>query len=408
VTIKRYPEDFSVEEMLSREAAARISAEPGHCALYRLTKRGLGTDEALDMIAAKLRIPSAGIGYAGLKDKHAATTQYITIDAPRGDPERAPLTLDAPRLKLERIGWLERRLSTDDMSGNRFRITLRSLTRRRCAQLSDARARYAVPGSHGKVLRFVNYYGEQRFGSARHGQGFAARHLMKGDFEEALRLLIAVPDRKDPRERKAAKRAIAARWGDWKGLAAALPACPERRVVLQLEESGGDFREGFSVLPYFIRQMTIEAYQSWIWNEVARRFVTQWCASPFTKAASKFGELIFPKAADIPAGSDSLIIPLFSPRIDFDEPWRAAAEAVLAAEGISLQDLRIPGMRKPYFGGVARRLIVDATEFSLGPLQRDETSGRDTKFKRVVRFFLPRGSYGTVLLRALLPQSSLR
>ena len=401
MTIKRYPDDFNVEEILCRETASRISEEPGPFALYRLAKRGLGTDEALDRIAAALSVPLASIGYAGLKDKHASTVQYITIDVSRLGAERAPRTLEAPGLKLERIGWLEDRVSADAMSGNRFRITLRSLTRRRCAQLDDAREFLSVPRSRGKTLRFVNYYGEQRFGSARHGQGFAARHLIGGNIEEALRLLIAVPDRKDPKKRKAAKLAIAAGWGSWRRLAETLPACPERRVVERLAATGGDFREGFSALPYFIRQMTIEAYQSWLWNEVARRVIAGRCMPPFIRAVSRFGDLVFPRAAAIPAGIISLTVPLFSPQVSLVEPWRAAAEDVLAGEGISLQDLRIPGMRKPYFGAVARALFAEAAEFSLGPVERDESSTDATRFKRNVKFFLPRGSYGTVLLQAL-------
>jgi len=58
-------------------------------------------------------------------------------------------------------------------------------------------------------------------------------------------------------------------------------------------------------------------------------------------------------------------------------------------------------MRKPYFGAVARALFAEAAEFSLGPVERDESSTDATRFKRNVKFFLPRGSYGTVLLQGL-------
>lgn len=404
MTIKRHPEDFNVEEVLSRETAARISAEPGPCALYRLTKRGLGTDEAIARIAALLRLPAASIGYAGLKDKHASTVQYITVDVRGGCIERAPRTLEAFHVKLERIGWLGDRLSAGDIDGNRFRVVLRSLTRRRCANLDDAREFHSMPRTRGKTLRIVNYYGDQRFGSARHGEGFAARELIRGNFEEALRLIIAVPDRKDSRTRKAAKLAIAAGWGNWRGVATGLPACPERRVVERLAATNGDFRRGFSALPHLDRQMTIEAYQSWLWNEVARRFIVQRCEPPFLRGVSMFGDCVFPKGTNIPADIATLTIPLFSPRMRIEGPWSEAAESVLASEGISLRDLRIPGMRNPYFGPLRRRLIVDATDFVLGPVERDESSSGTVRFKRTVRFFLPRGAYGTVLLRALEPR----
>jgi tRNA pseudouridine13 synthase len=304
-------------------------------------------------------------------------------------------------VRLERIGWLADRITADAIAGNRVRITVRDLTRRRCAELDTRRIFLSVPPAAGRSLRFVNYYGEQRFGSARHGRGIAARSLIRGNFGEALRLLVAVPDRKDSRARRSVKLAIAARWGNWKSLARALPPCPERAVVDALAASGGDFSRGFSALPYFIRQMTVEAYQSWLWNEIARRLVAALCEPPLVRSASRFGDLLFPRGTGVPPEVASMVVPLLSPRTRLKSPWKPIVEEVLNDEGISLGDLRVPGFRTPYFGEVERRVVVEAQEFRLGPLERDESATDPTRFKRSVRFFLPRGSYGTVLLRAL-------
>lgn len=56
--IKRQPEDFRVEEMLSREIIPDGLSESGRFALYRLTKRGIATDEAVERVAAKLALPA--------------------------------------------------------------------------------------------------------------------------------------------------------------------------------------------------------------------------------------------------------------------------------------------------------------------------------------------------------------
>ncbi len=402
MTIKRRPEDFLVEEILAPAAAARLSETAGPVVLYRLTKRGLGTIEALERLAPNLRVPLERIRYAGLKDRHALTVQHVSILFPRGGAPRAPDNVETPDWKIERIGRLASHLSAEDVSGNRFRITVRDLTRRECERMTDARRFLASPlASAGRSLRFVNYFGAQRFGSARHGRGFAARRLIEGDFEEALRLLLAVTDRKDSRERKGVKRAIAAAWGDWEKLAKELPPGPERAVVGRLAETGGDFRSGFSALPPFIRRIAIEAYQSWLWNAVARRLIAARCAPPLIEFPSRFGDLVFPGAAAIPADLAGTSIPLFAPETALEDPWRSSAEAVLAGEGIALGDLRIPGLRSPYFGEVSRPLFVDALEFVLGPVETDESSAGARRFKRFVRFSLPRGSYGTVLLGAL-------
>jgi tRNA pseudouridine13 synthase len=404
--IKSRPEDFVVEEVLAPAAAKRVSASraaasPGPFVVYRLTKRGLGTIEALERVAERLRVPLERIGYAGLKDRHALAVQHVSVLFPRRGVASAPETAGTPGWSVERIGTLDAHLSAGDISGNRFRVTVRGLTRAGCERMTEARRLLAIPGAAGRTLRFVNYFGEQRFGSARHGRGFAARRLIEGDFEGALRLLVAVPDRKDSRERKGIKRAIAASWGTWGPLARDLPPCPERTVVERLAETGGDFRAGFGALPPFIRRISIEAYQSWLWNEIARRLVAEACAPPLLGIPSRFGDLATPRAASIPPGLDRTSIPLLSPETRIEEPWRRAAEAALDGERIALSELRVPGLRSPYFGEVERPLFADASEFVLGPVEADEARAGAGRFKRFVRFFLRRGSYGTVLLGAL-------
>jgi tRNA pseudouridine13 synthase len=408
--IKRRPEDFFVEEVLAPQAAARISGENGSFLLYRLTKRRLGTDEALERIAHRLRVPLERIGYAGLKDRHALTVQYVSIDGTRRLSGAAPALVEAPGWRLELAGRLDSSISANDITGNCFRVTVRNLTRRQCAEMAAARRLLSPPGERrGRTLLFVNYYGLQRFGSARHGRGFAARRLIEGDFEGALRLLTAVPDRKDSRAVKAVKREIGAAWGDWEYLSRTLPPCRERIVVERLIRTAGDFREGFSALPHFIRQITIEAYQSWLWNEVARRVIARRCPPPLVEAPSRFGDFVFPLPANVDAALASTSIPLFGRTTVLREPWIAAAKSVLAEEEITLEDLHVRGLRIPYFGEVQRPLFVEARQFSLGPVEADE-SVEGASFKRRLRFFLPRGAYATVLLGALgaAAQSSLR
>jgi tRNA pseudouridine13 synthase len=426
--IKSLPEDFRVEELLTPEAARRIAGTTGAFAVFRLTKRALATDEAVERVARRLGLPLSRIAYGGLKDKHALTTQYISIEGgvrrtrlmaqpsrpSAGPPEAAAVEatgFEGSGWRLESVGRSDRPLSTRDIVGNRFRVAVRDLTRADCELMTAARRFLAVPhGRGGRTLRFVNYYGDQRFGSARQGRGFAARRLVEGDFEGALRLLIATPGRKDARAVGSAKRSIAARWGAWAALAEALPPSSERSVVARLAATRGDFREGFAALPPLVARMTIEAYQSRLWNEIARRLVLRLCPAPLIRARGRFGELLFPPAAALPAALEGLDLPLLGPRTALREPWKGAAEEALSEEGLAPRDLRIPGLRFPYFGETPRALFVDAREFFLGPAETDERAGGERRFLRRVGFVLPRGSYATVLLGALgeAPQSTLR
>jgi tRNA pseudouridine13 synthase len=93
-------------------------------------------------------------------------------------------------------------------------------------------------------------------------------------------------------------------------------------------------------------------------------------------------------------------MPLVGPRTELREPWGRALRAVLAEEGVSQADLRIPGLRRPAFDEHPRRLVVETRGFELGPMEADEVSG-GKRVKRLVKFGLPPGAFATVVLRAL-------
>lgn len=416
MAIKRTPEDFQVDEVLAEDLVARISDAPGPFALYRLTKEGLATPEAAARVARALGLPGGAVAYAGLKDKHALAAQHLTLKLDRSCAE-APERAEGPGWHLERIGWLPAPITATAIARNRFCIVLRALTLDACSDMERA-AKLLDPGtvqgaSGGQArreerlpaaIRIVNYFGDQRFGSARHRQGFLAKHLIRGEFEAALRLAIATEARKDRREQKDFKRTLAAEWGRWKELNARFAGrkFPERRALERLAHSSGDFRAAFCALPYFFQQLSVYAYQSHLWNSIARRMVAGQCAArgPVLAADDPFGEMLFPAATAIPEELGMLQLPLLGRKTELREPWKDAAQAVLDEEGITLDDLRIPGVRRPFFGEAPRGFLVQATQLELGPPEPDEFGGPG-RFKRKVAFELPRGAYGTVVLRAL-------
>jgi len=94
--LKRTADDFRVEEV------SRLAPAAGRHALYRLTKRGIGTPEALAAIARRWKLQRRQLACAGLKDRHAVTTQVITIDnGPRRD-------LAQTNIELTYLGQVDR------------------------------------------------------------------------------------------------------------------------------------------------------------------------------------------------------------------------------------------------------------------------------------------------------------
>lgn len=89
--LRRQPEDFQVTELTAVQPAA------GPFALYRLTKTSLGTPEAIQAVCTRWNVHRKRISYGGLKDRHAVTSQYLTIhNGPRQSLQQKSLHVQYP------------------------------------------------------------------------------------------------------------------------------------------------------------------------------------------------------------------------------------------------------------------------------------------------------------------------
>ncbi|MDX2132836.1 MAG: tRNA pseudouridine(13) synthase TruD [Planctomycetota bacterium] len=392
MTIRRTPGDFVVTEEMDPAARASVRSQrrAGDRALYLLRKESLTTPEAV----ARLRAAAGNVGavsHAGLKDKHAVTSQVVSL-VWRARDEPAPL-LEGPGWSAAFVGWLGRDVRAADIAGNRFTIVVRDLSAAASAEM-DRRAHLLVDGD---ALAIVNYFGAQRFGSARHGGGFAGAALVRGDFEGALRLLIGTPARKDSGARRTLTRALASRWGEWAALAAELPRSPERRPV-EVLASGGTFAQAFEALPAIVREMSVDAFQSHLWNTAARTLARASAGDRALVTADEFGEMVFAPADRLRALA-GVHMPMPAPGVEARDAWGGALTRSVAEAGLTMSELRIPGMRRPAFGGVDRALVARAAGFAMSEPTPDDLTPR--RLKRTLSFTLPRAAYATVVLRAL-------
>ena len=125
--LKSLPEDFEVEEL------SDFPMDGGPFAVYLLTKRSLGTPEAITAISSRWNFPRRVIGYGGLKDKHAITRQWVTIQrGPRRDFREESLSLTYQ-------GQANRPFGPQDIVANRFHIVLRNLTEESVRQILSVR-----------------------------------------------------------------------------------------------------------------------------------------------------------------------------------------------------------------------------------------------------------------------------
>lgn len=146
--LRAAPEDFVVEEQMPFTPAGA-----GEHLWLKISKRGLNTDRAAQVLAKAAGVARRDVGYAGMKDRHAVTVQWFSLHVPGRTPEFSALP---PGLEVLEAVRHTRKLRIGALAGNRFTILLRECTGDREAtarRIEELRVR-GVP----------NYFGEQRFG----------------------------------------------------------------------------------------------------------------------------------------------------------------------------------------------------------------------------------------------------
>jgi len=147
--LRLQPEDFLVEELMPHTPCGS-----GEHLWLRVRKRGFNTEQVAKWLARAAGLTRRDVSYAGLKDRHAITTQWFSLQLPgRPDPDLDGLPEGIAILTAVRHN---RKLKTGALGGNCFTVTLRE-----CAGDPDAVHRRIEQISKAGV---PNYFGEQRFG----------------------------------------------------------------------------------------------------------------------------------------------------------------------------------------------------------------------------------------------------
>lgn len=166
--LKSCPEDFQVDEILGFEP----DGDGEHAALL-ICKTGMNTELVARSLARLAGIKPMNVGYCGLKDRHAVTTQWFSVGlAGQRQPDWSELESDQLQiLEVQRHG---RKLRRGTAKGNRFRIRVRDLAGDR--EATDGRLSAIRPDG------VPNYFGEQRFGRD-YGNLIQASGLFSGEIK---------------------------------------------------------------------------------------------------------------------------------------------------------------------------------------------------------------------------------
>ncbi|MBS1150703.1 MAG: truD [Myxococcaceae bacterium] len=383
--IKQRPEDFSVKESYRYD-----EVESGRYRVYMMDKQKLSTFDALIRLREKFGLKPGAISYCGLKDKQGRTEQLIAVDG-------KDIDLQEPDLRLKFLGHTDRPLSAANTTSNRFSVTVRAVRPEELNQLNLSVAEV-------NRLGVVNYFDSQRFGSLKHGQGFIAKDLIRGDYEAALKNYLARPSPLDRSDDAKVKGFWQANWNAWDA------RCPWPankkyfRVLNSLREDPKDYLKAFLQIDSDYRAMLLFTFQSYLWNEGVRRLLQLVLPREHLfPMPYQAGTLLHHKDADpeVLGWLRGLTFPLLAPDSTFkDEKIREAAEWALGKEHLTLKDLQIPESRRLlFFKHEERPLLVYPHKLVLGRTQPDEMNKPLMKLN--VAFTLTPGSYATLVIKRL-------
>ncbi|MEO0097036.1 MAG: tRNA pseudouridine(13) synthase TruD [candidate division WOR-3 bacterium] len=378
--VKVKPEDFFVKEI-----ANLPFKEKGEYAVYLLEKKNFNTLDVIYILQKRYKFDK--IYRLGLKDRYSYAFQYLASKRIRKE------IIKEKDFSLSLIGFLERPLRNEDLLGNYFQITIRDLKKEEGEKVINNFEKVGIDG-------LPNFYDEQRMGSARHKEGFIAYYLIKRNYEKALKLFLATPSVFDESKVKKLKKFLKENWGKWEE--AKMFAVREYLPVINyLIHNKTDYKEAVKRIPFELLNIFINAYQAYIWNETLNLYFKK-LEIPFSPVKYRFGELYFYKSLPFSLKEKlfNLFIPAPSSKIKEKNEITEIMEEVLKRESLSLKEFKIKlKMRGLYFKPYLRKAIILPTEMKISDLLADELY--KGKYKITLYYFLPAGSYATILIKRL-------
>lgn len=166
---KHVPSDFVVEEILP-DALLPNDTTTGEHFYVQVTKTSTNTEWLAKQLAKIAGCSERDVGYCGLKDRHAITSQWFSFYLPKSEKH---FRISLPEALSEQVivhqqYWHSKKLRRGMHSANRFRIRLRNFDVDESI-LNDRLQQIQLKG-------VPNYFGAQRFG--RNGNNLVMANQM--------------------------------------------------------------------------------------------------------------------------------------------------------------------------------------------------------------------------------------
>lgn len=258
---------------------------------FTLYKENKDTMDAVNQISRMTRVKANSFGFAGTKDRRAATVQRISAFRLRHQTLDL-LNSQIPAMKMGDYKYSSYPIQLGDHGGNEFKITVKNVTIAHGDSCSLERrvqlTKEAVGTAVSEITKYgyINYYGLQRFGTHIIGTHELGKMLLKENYEAVVDGLLhvdgdletqvisgTVQETPSNRDEISRVRAIV-QFKTTKDAKAALQILPRRfgaetSVINHLGKNPRDFPGAILTITRGMRNLYLHAYQSYVWNHVA-------------------------------------------------------------------------------------------------------------------------------------------
>ncbi len=313
----------------------------GRYTYFTFTKTNRNTLDVIQELSRIFHIPEKQIGFAGTKDKNAVTTQICSI---LNISKERLNGVNIPNVTIEFLGYSTEPITLGSLEGNHFDITIRNLTDEKITP------QQFIP----------NYFDEQRF--SKHNVAIG-KHLLKKEFNQAIQLI------------------------------------DNEKCLQHLQTKPNDYVGALKQLPIRLLRLYLNACQSKLWNETVAEYLTLNGKKNHEISYSQ-GRLFFPQNCD---EYKDLLIPIIGftgiPQETTPE-IKQIIETIMKQENITVNDFIIKQIPELTLEGELRNVTVEIKELTLSSLEDDELNPNKHKVK--ISFSLGKGSYATMVIKALL------
>lgn len=273
--IKLWPEDFIVEEIQKDGSVCTIEKiekedfinhtenTKSQIVHATLVKCNLSTPEAVNELCRLLSCRIDQIGYAGIKDKNAITSQRISF---RNISIKEIQSIKSEFFFLKNISYGKQQIQNGDLLGNRFTILIRKREGEKINE--ETLSKNILEISHNG---FPNFFYTQRFGSFRLASHLWGEKILKGEYIDAIKEFLTLPYNEGCAFYKNLRLKALNVFGDWSEMKKIYEPFPiffenEIKFLNYMEKNQDDILGGLKTIKDQV-QLWVYAFASFLFNK---------------------------------------------------------------------------------------------------------------------------------------------